>query len=324
MARLDSYLLGLTLFGVASLVLGQDYPNRPVRLLVGFPPGGGGDLLGRVTAEQLSKKLGGSFIVVNMPGASATIATAAVAKAAPDGHTLLFTTSPFTLSASLFKSIPYDPIKDFAPIARVVDGPFCLVVRADSSIKSVGDLISQAKARPGMLNYGSGGNGSVSYLAVELFKSMAGVNIQHVPFTGLPAAIANVIGGQVEMSLPDLPSAMGHVRAGRLKMLGVTSTRRVPALPDVPTVSESGLAGYQVALWYGLLGPADLPHQIRDKLHSTLASIFNDPAPALAEQLNTFGVLPAQANTPEEFSAFLKQDLAFWKKLVDATGTTVK
>ncbi len=324
MTRRAAYLLGIAFFAFASVACGQDYPSKPVRLLVGFPPGGGGDLLGRVTAEQLTRKLGGSFVVVNMPGASATIATAAVAKASPDGYTLLFTTSPFTLSASLFKSIPYDPINDFVPIARVADGPFCIVVQSSSPFNSLQDLVAYAKAQPGSLNYGSGGNGSVSYLAVELFKSMAGVNIQHVPFTGLPAAITNVIGGQVQMSLPDLPSAAGHVRAGRLKMLGVTSAKRIPALPGVPTVEEAGLPGYEVALWYGLLGPAALPPAIKDKLHSALAEVFASPDPTLVERLNAMGVVPAAAHTPEQFGSFLKSDLAFWKKLVDATGTKAK
>jgi tripartite-type tricarboxylate transporter receptor subunit TctC len=318
------YWVGLLLLSCALVAPAQDYPNRPVRLLVGFPPGGGGDLLGRVTAEQLTRKLGGSFVVVNMPGASATIASGAVAKAPADGYTLLFTTSPFTLSASLFKSIPYDPLKDFTPIARVADGPFALVVQSASQINSVQDLITAAKANPGSLNYGSGGNGSVSYLAVELFKTMAGVQIQHVPFTGLPAAIAAVIGGQVQLTLPDLPSAIGHVRAGRLKMLGVTSAKRIPTLPEVPTVSEAGLAGYQVALWYGLLAPAGLPKDVKDKLHSTLAGVFNAPEPALAERLTALGVLAAAPNTPEDFGEFLGSDLSFWKKLVDATGAAAK
>ena len=322
---LAAFVLGcFTSLGLTPCGLAQDYPSKPIRMLIGFPPGGGGDLVGRLTADQLSKKLDGSFVVVNMVGASATIAAGAVAKAAPDGYTLLFTTSPFTLSASLFEKIPYDPLKDFVPIARVADGPYCLVVQSSSQLDSVQDLIALAKTRPGQLNYGSGGNGSVSYFAVELFKSTAGVDLQHVPFTGLPAAIASVLGGQVQLTLPDLPSAIGHVRSGRLKMLAVTSAKRVPSLPNIPTVAESGVLGYEAALWYGLLAPAGLPTYIRTKLHAALAGTFNSPEPALSERLNNLGVLPATPNSPEDFATFLRADVEFWEKQVKNSGLKLK
>ncbi|HYG54736.1 MAG TPA: tripartite tricarboxylate transporter substrate-binding protein [Burkholderiales bacterium] len=314
-------LLGFVAVALAINAWAQDYPAKPVRLIVGFPPGGGGDLMARISAEQLTKKLGGSFVVVNMPGASATIAAAAVAKAPPDGYTLLHTTSPFTLSASLFKSIPYDPVADFTPIARVADGPYCVVVQSASPFNSLRDVIAHAKAKPGELNYGSGGSGSVSYLGVELLKSMAGIDIQHVPFTGLPAALSNVMGGQVHMSLPDLPSAVAQVKAGRLKMLAVTSAKRVPSLPEVPTVAESGLPGYEVLLWYGVLGPAGLPAAIRDKLQTALTEIYTRPEPAVVERLSALGVVATPAHSSQQFAAFIKSDLRFWEKLVDATGT---
>ena len=308
----------------SAAVHAQDYPARPIRLLVGFPAGGGGDLMARVVGDQLSKKLDNPVVVVNMPGASATIATGHVAKAPPDGYTLLFTTSPFTLSASLFQTIPYDPIGDFAPIVRVAEGPYCLLVASSSPIGSVKDLIATAKAKPGTLNYGSGGNGSVSFFAVEMLKTKAGIDLQHVPFTGLPAAIAAVIGGQVQLTLPDLPSAISHVRSGRLKMIGVTSGKRVPSLPDVPTIAEAGVPGYEAALWYGLLAPRAVPRAVVQKLHGTITTIFSSPDKALAERLNNLGVVATAPHSPDDFAAFLKDDLAFWKQLVEQSGVKPK
>lgn len=303
----------------AATAIAQDYPNKPVRILVGFPPGGGADLLGRVTADLLGRKLGSQFVVVNTVGASGAIAAGTAAKADADGYTLLFATSPLTLTPQLYKSVPYDALKSFTPIARIGDGPFCVVVQAESQFKSIADVVAAAKARPGTLNYGSGGTASTSQFAGELLRLMGKADIQNVAYTGLPAALAAVLGGQIQLAFTDLPPALGQVRSGRLRMIAVTSAQRVPMLPDVPTVAES-VPGYEVSIWYGLLAPAGIPAAARDRLQHALAEVFRSPDKALLEQFAGLGVVPSPLNTPDQFAEFLRNDFAFWKKLAADVG----
>lgn len=306
--------------GALNVAAAQDYPAKPVRMLVGFPPGGGADLVGRVLAEKLGKRLGTQFVVVNTTGASGAIAAGAAAKAEADGYTLLLATSPLTLVPQLSKSVPYDAMKSFAPIARIGDGPFCVVVQAESPIQSIADVIAIAKARPGTLNYGSGGTASTSQFAGELLRVMAKVDIQNVAYTGLPAALAAVMGGQIQLAFTDLPPALGQVRSGRLRMIAVTSAQRIAMLPGVPTVAESGVPGYQVSIWYGLLAPAGLPRAVSDRLQGAIAGIFASPDNALVDQFAALGLVPAPLNTPEQFAEFLTNDFAFWKKLAADVG----
>ena len=307
----------------AATAFAQPYPSKPVRMIVGFPPGGGADLVGRLLAEQLGKHLGAQFVVVNTAGASGAIAAATVSKADPDGYTLFLATTPLTLTPQL-NPVSYDALKGFTPIARVADGPFAVVVHAEAPYKTVADVIAAAKEKPGALNYGSGGAASTSQFAGELLRSMAKVDIQNIAYTGLPAALAAVLGGQIQLAISDLPPALGHVRTGRLRVIAMTSAQRVPMLPNVPTVAESGVPGYQVSIWYGLLGPAGLPSPVIERLDGAVAAALRAPDKALVEQFSNLGVVPAPLNGPLEFARFLARDFEFWKKLAADVGTKPK
>jgi len=302
---------------------GQQYPAKPVRVLVGFPPGGGADLVARLLAGELGKQLGAQFVVVNNTGASGAIAASAVTKSEADGYTLFVATTPLTLTPHL-NPVSYDALTGFTPIARIADGPFAVVVRDDSPFRSVADVIAAAKARPGQLNYGSGGTASTSQFAGELLKSMAKIDIQNVAYTGLPAALAAVLGGQIELAITDLPPALGHLRAGRLRLLAVTSAERIAMLADAPTVAESGVPGYSMSIWYGLLGPAGLPKPVTERVAHAVTAIFRTPDKALVDQFANLGVVPAPLNTPEEFSRFVAADYEFWKKLTAEVGRKPK
>lgn len=301
----------------------QDYPQKPIRMIVGFPPGGGADLIGRVVADQLSNKLGTSIVVENIAGAASSIAVATAAKAPNDGYTVLFATSSFTINPNLYKKVNYDPIKDFIPIGQLGNSPFCIVVQPSSPFDGTSELIAAAKARPGALRYSTGGNGSVGHLAGELFKSMAKVDIQHIPYKGLAPALAGLLGGQVDMTMSDLASSLGHVRSGRLKVVGVTTKERVSWLPNVPSIAEAGVQGYEVVLWNGLFVPQGAPKSVVDKLHTTVVNIFKSPDKALTDRFNALGVILPPIETQEQFAAFVKKDLAFWSKVVKESGASV-
>ncbi|TAK80556.1 MAG: tripartite tricarboxylate transporter substrate binding protein [Betaproteobacteria bacterium] len=306
----------------ASSVTAQQFPQKTIRIIVGYPPGGGSDLIARVVGEQLSLKLATPVIVENVPGAGSSISVATAAKAPADGYTILLATSSFTINPNLYKKVNYDPIKDFDPIARIGDSPFYIVAQASSPINTVQELITQAKAKPGALRYSSGGNGSVGHLVGEVFKSMAGVDIQHIPYKGLTAGIAGLLGGQVDITMSDLASALSTLKAGRIKMLGVTTKQRVARLPNVPTIAESGVPGYEVVLWYGLMVPADTPKPVENLLHTTLRDIVTTPEKKVLDRYDALGIVPPEYSTQEAFSAFIKHDLAFWAKAVKNSGAT--
>jgi tripartite-type tricarboxylate transporter receptor subunit TctC len=313
----------LALLVVATPSWAQSYPVKPVRMIVGFPPGGGADLVGRVLAAELGKHLGAQFVVVNTPGASGAIAASAVTKSDADGYTVFLATTPLTLTPHL-NPVSYDALKGFTPLARIADGPFAVVVRDESPYRSVADIVAAAKAAPGRLNYGSGGAASTSQFAGELLRSMAKVDIQNIAYTGLPAALAAVLGGQIDFAITDLPPALGQIRSGRLRMIGTTSAERLAMLPSVPTVAESGVPGYQMSIWYGLLGPAGLPKPVIDRLQGAVAGIFRAPDKTLIEQFAHLGVVPAPLNSADEFKRFLVTDYGFWQKLSAEVGTKPK
>ena len=304
----------------ASAAFAQEYPGKPVRILVGFPPGAGTDLIARLLADQLGKSLGSQFVVVNTTGASGAIAAAAAAKSEPDGYTLLLAATPLTLAPQLNKTMPYDALKSFTPIARIAESPLAVVVQAESPIHSIADVLTMARAKPGALNYGSGGTASTSQFAGELLRVMGKVDIQNVAYTGLPAALAAVLGGQIQMAFTDLPPALAQVRGGRLRMIAVTTAQRIPMLPNVPTVAESGVPGYQVAVWYGLVAPAGLPKPVLDKLQAAIAGVMGSPDKALVDQFTALGLVAVPSNTPEQFAEFLRNDFAFWKKAAADVG----
>jgi tripartite-type tricarboxylate transporter receptor subunit TctC len=295
----------------------QGYPSRPARMLVGFTPGGGVDINARLAASKLSEYLGQQFIVENRPGAGTNIANEAVAKAAPDGYTLLFTSPAVAINMSLYKNPPYDALRDLAAVSIFSESTNILVVPSSLPVKSVLELIALAKEKPGVLNYSSAGPGTTQHLAGELFKLRTGTNIVHVPYKGSSPSLTALIAGQVQLSFVN-PVAIGqYVKAGRLRALAVAGAKRTSFLPDVPTMKEAGVEGVEVPLWYGLLAPSATPGEI---VHALAAAVEKAAhSPDMEKKLLDQGAEPV-GNTPEEFQAALKQEVARWAEVVKTSG----
>jgi tripartite-type tricarboxylate transporter receptor subunit TctC len=306
-------LLGLFL---VSNAVAQGYPSRPVRVLVGFPPGGGTDILARQLAPKLSEYLGQQFVVENRPGATTNIASDMAAKAAPDGHTLLFTTSALAINKSLYKNLTYDAERDFAPVSVFAESPNLVVVPA-SGAKSIAELLAQAKAKPGALNYSSAGAGTSQHLAGELFKARSGANIVHIPYKGTAASLTAVMASEVQMSFANVPAILGHVKSGRLRAIAVAGARRSDLMPDVPTMKEAGVDGVEVPVWYALLAPAATPREIVSALHAATARAAR--AQDMRQRLVEQGADPV-GNTPEEFARLLKDEIAKYAEVVRISG----
>jgi tripartite-type tricarboxylate transporter receptor subunit TctC len=296
------------------------YPIKPIHLIVGFSPGGSADTVGRALAEGLSNRLGQPVIVENKAGANGNIAAELVARSTADGYTLYFPSIGHAVNASLYKNLPYDPIKDFTAIGGVFSAPNMLVVPVNSPYKSVAEVIAAAKANPGRLTFASSGSGTSVHLSAVLFEKMAKIEMIHVPYKGTGNAMPDVISGQVDMSFPNLPSAVPQVKAGNLRGLGITSAKRSAAAPGVPTIAESGLPGYDMATWYGLVAPANLPIGIRNRLNKELQSILADPK--FKDKLIAQGADP-MPGTPEQFSTFIKGEMEKWRKLIAQSQITV-
>ena len=294
----------------------QPYPSKPVKLIVPFAPGGGNDIMARFLAHRLSGALGQPFLVDNRPGAGGTIGAEAAVRAAPDGYTLLFMPSSYTAFPSLYK-LAYDPIADIAPIAQLAVYPLLLVVKSDLPARSIAELVTLARANPGKLNAGSPGTGTTIHLAMELFASMAGIRMNHVPYKGAAAALTDVTAGRIDVYLTSLAPAQGHLKSGRVRALAVTGASRIGALADVPTLAESGVPGYEVVLWYGLAGPKGLPRPIVDRLNSLVAQVL--ASADAAEQFKADGV-SAATGTPEQFHAVLKRETELWRRVVAEAG----
>jgi tripartite-type tricarboxylate transporter receptor subunit TctC len=308
------------LMSVNATVQAQDYPTRPVRFVVPYVPGGGVDFVGRTLAQKLSESWAHSVIVDNRPGGGTNIGSELVARSAPDGHTLLVGGVPNTANVALYKKLPYDVVKDFAPVSQLDTAPNVLAVHPSVPAKSVRELIALAKARRGALTYASAGIGSSNHLSGELFRTMAGVDIVHVPYKGGGAAVTDLLGGQVSMYFGTTPSTMPHVRTGKLRALGVTTAKRTPAAPDVPTIAESGLPGYEQSAWHGLLAPAGTPEAIITKLHAEVVRALRSKD--VAERFAVQGI-DVIGSSPAEFAAFIKQDLAKYEKLVKTAGIRI-
>ena len=321
--RLAKLLAGVALsvglcLGNASLVHAQDYPSKPVRFVVPLAPGGTTDVLARLVGEKLSASLGQQFVVDNKPGAGGNVGTAQVAKAEPDGYTLLMgTVGTHAINASIYPSLPYDPVQDFAPVTLVATVPNVLVVNPEVPANSVAELIALAKEKPGELNFASSGNGTSIHLSGELFKAMTGVDIVHVPYKGSGPAVVDLLGGQVEMMFDNLPSSAPQIKAGKLRPLGVTSKERSPTLPDVPTIAEAGVPGYEALSWFGVLVPAGTPNAIVAKLQDEIAKALADPA--MRERFAELGAVPV-GGTPAEFANFISAETAKWAKVVQDAG----
>lgn len=305
----------------AGSALANDYPTKPIRLVVPFAAAGTTDFLARAIAQKLGSNLGTSVVVDNRPGAGGNIGSDIVAKSEPDGYTLLLgTVGTHAINASLYKKMPYDTVKDFAPVTLVASVPNMVVVHPSVPAKSIKELIALAKAKPGSLSFGSSGSGSSIHLSGELFKSMAGVDMLHVPYKGSGPAVSDLIGGQINMMFDNMPSSLPHVKAGRLRAIAVTSAKRSPAMPDLPTVAESGVPGYESVAWFGVLAPAGTPPALVKKLNAEIVKVLKSPD--VAQRLASQGAEPVY-NTPEEFSALIKTEMVKWAKVIKASGAQV-
>jgi tripartite-type tricarboxylate transporter receptor subunit TctC len=318
-------ILAAALVGVAAAALpvaAEDFPSRPVSIIVPQPPGGGTDIIARIIGDQLSRQFGQSFIVENRTGAGTVAGSVAAAKAPGDGYTLLAgLTSNMAVNPSLFASLPYDPIRDFAPVAMLADYPFVLVVSKNFPAKSVEELIALAKAQPGKINYASAGNGTGQHLSMELFKMMTGTNFTHVPYRGATPAYADVISGQVPVFFDNLSSAMGQIQAGTVRALAVTGTERAPLFPQVPTVAEAGVPGYQNYVWFGLWAPRKTPQPIVEKLHAAVQKALADPP--VAERIAATAGVPSKMPLAE-IEPFVKAEIAKWAEVIKRAGIEVQ
>ena len=301
-------------------VCGQGWPSRPIRMVVPLSPGGFADVPGRILAARLSSSLGYNVFVENRPGAGGTIGADFVAKSAPDGYTLLFTGTPHVISAWVYKKLPYDPLKDFEPVALVASGPYVLVVNPQLPVHSIRELIAAAKAQPGKIDYASSGNGSAQHLVSALFASMAGIELNHVPYKGSGPAMQDLLGGQVKVSFAGIPNVLPHVKAGRLRALAVSTPQRSPDLPDVPTAAEAGVPGYQATLWLNLAAPAGTPGEIVQRIYAETAKALQDAE--LQQSFRAAGV-EASPMSPQELAGFMRGEYEKWGRVVRDTGATV-
>jgi tripartite-type tricarboxylate transporter receptor subunit TctC len=299
---------------VGGAALAQGYPSKPVRIVVPFGPGGVGDISARVLAQKLTESLGQQVLVENRPSAGGIVASEIVAKAEPDGHTLLLLTNGQAVSVSLFKSLPYDAVNDFAPVSTLGLFDMVVLVNSEWKIGSVRDLIAAAKASPGKLNIGTINPGGTQHLAAELFKSMAGIDVQTVPFKGTPAVLTALRGNEVQAAFEFIAPALAQIKAGALKPLAVTSSHRFSGLPDVPTVAESGVAGYDASAWNGIAAPAKTPRAIVERLSKEVNAAV--ASPEVKQRLHGLGV-EARGSTPEEFRAFLVSEIGKWKDVIE-------
>jgi tripartite-type tricarboxylate transporter receptor subunit TctC len=321
MIRTVNTIVALALAAFASAANAQAWPSKPIKWIVPFAPGGTTDILARTISEKLSQALGQPVIIENKPGAGGGVGAEFTAKAPADGYTIMGgTISTHAINASLYKSLPYDPIKDFAPITLIARVPNMLVVNPDVPAKNVAELIALMKANPAKYTFASSGNGTSQHLSGELFKAMAGVDMQHIPYKGSPPALQDVVAGQVTMTFDNITTAWPLAKAGKLRALAVTTAKRSSIAPDVPTLAESGLAGYEVGSWQGAFAPAGTPPEIVKRLNAEMVKIINSPD--VREKLVGLGAEPV-ANTPEEFGALVKTEVVKWADVVKKSGARV-
>ena len=294
------------------------YPSRHIKMIVPYPAGGTTDFLGRLVAEQIKAGLGATVIVENKPGAGTTLGAEQVARAEGDGYTLLMATSTtLAINKTLYKKLPYDPVKDFAPIALVAAVPFALIANPEVPAKTLSDFIAYAKSKPG-LAYGSAGNGSPQHLGAEMLRTAAGIDIRHVPYRGSVPAMVDVIAGHIPFMVVDLQAALQQIREGKVTVLGVTTSKRVAAAPDIPTLSESGLAGYELVAWQGVVAPAGTPRAIVDNLAAQIAKLLADPA--TRNKLTAIAIEPLTGSTPDSFADYIKSEVDRWAAVVRNSG----
>jgi tripartite-type tricarboxylate transporter receptor subunit TctC len=314
-------LLAVVVFGLSTSAFAQTWPAKPIKWIVPFAPGGTTDILARTIGEKLTVALGQPVIIENKPGAGGGVGADFTAKAPPDGYTIMGgTISTHAINASLYKSLPYDPVKDFVPITLIARVPNMLVINPDIPAKNVAELITLLKANPGKYSFASSGNGTSQHLSGELFKSIAGVDMQHIPYKGSPPALQDVVGGQVAMTFDNITTAWPLAKGGKLRALAVTTAKRSAVAPDVPTLSESGLAGYEVGSWQGVFAPAGTPPAVVKRLNAEIVKIIN--MPDVKEKLIGLGAEPV-GNTSEEFAALVQTEVAKWAEVVKQSGAKV-
>ncbi len=309
-------LLAISLL-LPAMALAQSFPSRAVRLVVASSPGSGVDIVARIVAQRMSETLGAQMVVDNRPGAGGIIGVQGVAKSVPDGHTLLMAAPSFTISASLVRDLPYDTIRDFAPVGQATTGHYVVVVHPSVPAHSVKELIALAKARPGQLNFGSGGNGNSTHLAAEYFKSLTGVDMVHVPYKGSGNAVTDLIAGQIHLMFANITAAVPHVKTGKLRALAASGHARSLALPQLPTVAEAGVPGYAVTSWFGLAAPARTPPDTIAKLNAVLTTAMNGRD--MRERLAGEGAEPAPGS-PGDFAKHIASEIAIWARVIKAAG----
>lgn len=309
---------------LASLVapaLAQPFPSRPMRMVVPAPPSGSSDIIGRLIAEHLQRRLGQSMITENRPGAGQTIGTAYVAKSDPDGHTLLLITVSYTTNAAVYSKLPYDPLTDLTGVAMVGRGPLLLTVHPSLPVKSVKQLIALAKSRPGQLNFGSAGTGTIPHMAAELFVGSAQIDMVHVPYKGIAPAVTATVAGEVPVLFASTPAAGAMVKANRLRALAVTTAKRSTYMPELPTIAEAGVPGYDVATWWGVLAPAKTPAAVVSRLNDEIRKIV--ASDDVRARIVADGAEPVLDMTSADFNALLKQDIEKWRRIVKVRNIRV-
>jgi len=315
-----------TLLAIAATTLttgafAQAWPAKAIRIVVPFPPGGGTDIIARETSQKVAAATGWTFIIDNKPGAGGNLGVDAVAKSPADGYTLVLgQTSNLAINPTLYSKMPYDPQKDLVPIVLLADAPLVMVTGANSPYKTVSDAVNAAKAKPGVVNFASPGNGTVAHLTSELFQKAAAVKTQHVPYKGANQALTDVISGNVELYMSSVPTLLGQIKQGKLRALAVTSAKRVDDLPDVPTINESGYKGFNAVTWFGLLAPANTPKDVVARLNAEFNKALQQPA--LRKKLGDEGADPV-GGTPEQFATLIKDDTTRWGKVVKESGAKV-
>jgi len=310
---------GAALLGCTLAAFGQTYPARAVRLVVPSSPGGGSDITARIIAPRLSEYLRQQVIVDNRAGAGTMIGGELVARAAPDGYTLLLGSTPMAINPAMYKKVSYDALRDFVPITQIVSVPNLLIAHPSLPVKTVQDLIALAKSRPGQLTFASAGAGTSPHLSMELFLGMTGLNMIHVPYKGAGPGVVDVIAGHVALMTPTIISALGYVRGGRLRALGVTSAKRAAGAPEIPTIAEAGVPGYEATQWFGVLAPAGTPRDIVNLIQSEIGRVLQQPD--MKTRLSTDGAEPV-GSTPDEFAAFIRTETAKWAKVVRNAGVS--
>jgi tripartite-type tricarboxylate transporter receptor subunit TctC len=313
------FICGLSLLA-ATPAAGLNYPSKPIKIIVPFGPGGFTDVAARILQKELAPAIGQPIVIENKPGAGSTIGTAEVAKAAPDGYTLVMISTTHVISPHLYKTIPYDPLRDFTPVMKLAEGPYVLIVHPSLAVRSVADLVSLARAQPNTIDYASSGNGSAQHLVGALFVTMARAPLNHIPYKGSSQAMNDVLGGQVKVSFVGVPNALPNLSSGKLKALAVSTRKRYADLPDVPTLEEAGVAGYDATVWLGLLAPPGTPREVVEKLNASIAKILSTPE---AKKLMASAGVDVATSTPEEFAALMRSELDRWGKVVRETGATV-